>query len=88
MGLKAKISNMDQAALFQLVRVANRTPFRLKWKAHGIAAAASTKQALNKIATRGLIERKKVHVAPAGKIFYFRSRTDDTGAAHFRCWPV
>jgi hypothetical protein len=40
------------------------------WKAHG--AAASTKQALNQMAARGLIERKKVHIAPADKIFYFR----------------
>jgi hypothetical protein len=43
----------------------------MTWKAHGIGAAASTKQALNQTA-RGLIERKKVHIAPADKIFYFR----------------
>jgi hypothetical protein len=65
---------MDQAVLFQLVPEGeeNAVPARMIWKTHGIGAAASTKQALNQMAFQGLIERKKVHIAPNYKIFYFR----------------
>jgi hypothetical protein len=65
---------MDQAALFQLVPVGeeNAVSARMIWKSHGIGAMESTKQALNKMAAQGLIERKQVYIAPTDKIFYFR----------------
>jgi hypothetical protein len=65
---------MDQAALFQLVPVGeeNAVSARMIWKSHGIGAMESTKQALNQMAARGLIERKKVYIAPTDKISYFR----------------
>jgi hypothetical protein len=69
-----EIGNMDQAALFQLVPVGeeNAVSARIIWKSHGIGAVESTKQALNQLVARGLIERKKIYIAPTDKIFYFR----------------
>ena len=65
---------MDQDALFRLVPVGeeNAVLARIIWKSHGIGAATSTKQALNRMAAQGVIERKKVHIAYADKVTYFR----------------
>ena len=66
---------MDQAALFQLVPVGeeNAVSARVIWKSHGIGAVESTKQALNQMAAQGMIEHKKVYIAPNDKSFYFRN---------------
>ena len=74
---------MDQTALFQLVPVGeeNAVSARVIWKSHGIGAASSTKQELNRMAAQGIIKRKTIPIGYADKIFYFRKPERDSSAS-------